>query len=836
MVQFSKFLCGSLFKYAKTYTKLPYLILLVASLQAETIGIIGGQDNDDATIYAALITSTGEITALSGNALPAGRGNIYSVAMSPSGTAIISGGDGGGDDPYVAFVSSTGVTRALTGALPAPSGGVYGVAISPSGAAIIGGQQSVDNPYVAVVSSAGFASALTGAAPSGVGAIKSVAITPSGNGIIGGSDNGSPGITIPYAALVSSTGFATPLTGVALPSLGLIDTVAIAPSGAAIIGGIDNNTSNPYVALVSSTGVATFPIGSALPSGQGIIQSVAIAPSGAAIIGGQQESNLPYVALISPAGATIALTGPALPSGTGMINSVAIAPSGAAIIGGMDNGGSPYAALVSSTGMTTLLTGPALPQGLGEIFSVAIAPSGIAIIGGQDNNTDPYVAIVSSTGMTLALTGPAFPQGGGSILSTAIILSLLVPTTSLSGNNLIYANYINEFASQNVFFFIPSILDGTYASALESAAPTRNAISMYTASNNLFNLTTSFSIHIRDQWASRIRNREEKTVQTSEASASIQINDWKSDNNLLASQTYPNSEREQKDELNKKDKSPYTIWFDTVGLLAYQKAQQQTPAFNPSTIGGILAFDAMIGENSQVGGGAAYLFTHIHEKQGAGQSNINQEDVFVYASWDNQRFYIDGMILAGPVQISQARKIQMTGFNFQSSSKPNGWQLIPHLELGWNQNHLYQAFDFSLNLFAMLDWANAWQGRYKEKGDGPFNIEQKAHYASLLRTEVGLRIYETIFFEQGNLIFQEKASYVNTQSFGMGKVNAFLVGFPGLFTVETLSSAQNLGVGQFAMMFQPKNGCYPSSTVFYQGEFGVQYQSHQVNLEFAWCF
>jgi uncharacterized protein with beta-barrel porin domain len=272
--------------------------------------------------------------------------------------------------------------------------------------------------------------------------------------------------------------------------------------------------------------------------------------------------------------------------------------------------------------------------------------------------------------------------------------------------------------------------------------------------------------------------------------------------------------------------------------LAYQKPQNQTPDFNPSTIGAILAFDAKVSENSCVGGGASYLFTHIHEKQGAGQSNINQEDVFVYGSWDNRRFYIDGVLIAGPVQIRQVRNISMTGFDFTSSSRPNGWQLLPHLELGYNKIHLNQAqnFQYAVNPFAILDWANAWQGSYKEKGDGPFNAGQKSHYASLLRMELGMRIYETIAFNCWNLIFQEKGTYVYTQSFGMGKVNAFLVGSPGSFTVETLTSSQNLGVAQFAMIFEPLNARYPTSTIFYQGEFGTQYKSHQVNIEFAWSF
>ena len=136
----------------------------------------------------------------------------------------------------------------------------------------------------------------------------------------------------------------------------------------------------------------------------------------------------------------------------------------------------------------------------------------------------------------------------------------------------------------------------------------------------------------------------------------------------------------------------------------------------------------------------------------------------------------------------------------------------------------------------MVDWANAWQGSFKEKGTSPFNVGQKPQHSSLLRSEVSLRMYETVFFDAWDLIFQEKAGYVNVHSFGAGKVNAFLVGSPGTFTVTTLTGSQNLGVAEFAMIFAPHASGYPTGTIFYQGEFGSKYQSHQVALEVAWRF
>jgi hypothetical protein len=150
--------------------------------------------------------------------------------------------------------------------------------------------------------------------------------------------------------------------------------------------------------------------------------------------------------------------------------------------------------------------------------------------GGEVHN-NAYAALVSSTGVITPLTG-AIPIGIGQINSVAIILPFLsnIPTGSLTGNNLIFANYINEFAPEDAFYFVPAVLDGTLNAALQRAAPTQNAFSFYTASYNLFYLSTSFETHFRNQHSSRIRISREKTVQTS---ASSNTNDYESEDQLL---------------------------------------------------------------------------------------------------------------------------------------------------------------------------------------------------------------------------------------------------------------------------------------------------------------
>lgn len=810
------------------------LVSLTGLAFADNVAIIGGIDLFDAApAYGALVTSAYQVIPLVFSGDMATNGFIASVAMNASGNSLIGGQvQLGASPPYAALVSPSGeLTPLIFSGVVALHGNMASVAINNAGNGIIGGRDTTGPIYAALVPPSGNPlTPLIFPEPAASGGIlNSVSINDSGESLIGGQV--LSGMLPAFVASVSSSGVMTPLMlpgGIA--TAGTIVSVSLNAAGNGMIGGQDLTGMQPaYAALVSTSGAVTSLTLAGGVSTSGKISSVAINDPGNGILGGQNlVDQSAYAALVSTSGTVTPLMLAGGVATNGIINSVAINPSGNGIIGGQDlTGGQPaYAALVSTSGTVTPLDLGSDMNANGVIYSVAINSVGNGIVGGWNlTGSQPgYAALVTSTGtvIPLTLTGGIATTGWINSVALPLAASLTaIPTASLSGNNLAFANYINAFAPEDAYYFIPAELDGTLNAALQSAAPTRNAVSIYTASNNLFFLTTSFAHHIRNQQA-------EKPLPPKTSIA-------------VGESELPYDELLTSLSLQKKmttKSRPFSIWFEALGAWAHQKSQHQTVGFNPTTGGAILACDRLITPRWLLGGGIAYLFTHIHEKQDQGYSDINQEEAFIYSSWDNQHFYVDMLVMGGGVQIDQVRKTKMTGFSFRSSSHPNGWQLLPHLELGFKQNVFNQAktTEFSFNPFGMVDWANAWQEGFKEKGNSPFNVDQKSSHGSLLRTEAGLRFCETLFFQSWNFTIQEKLSYVNTQSFQAGKVNAFLVGSPGAFTVETLTSAQNLGVAQLAMTFDPVNGRYPTTTLFYQGEFGSRYQSHQLNIELAWRF
>ncbi|MFZ4773436.1 MAG: autotransporter outer membrane beta-barrel domain-containing protein [Chlamydiia bacterium] len=781
------------------WCSLSSLLLISKTLDASTpFGIIGGFINSNGEIpYAGFVYSDNLITniAISPTFI---NGEINSVSMNSSGFALLGGKGTSTTDAYFAYVSTLGTLNETN--LGLTNGQINQVALNSAGLGLIGGADNGSQlAYAAAMSPSFQITPLS--LPSGFGSAVTVALNSSGYGLIGGRD---ATFNAPFAVRITPN--LNVETLILTPTLGNIAGSALNDVGQGVLVGLSDPT--PYVVMVDPNGT----IREIPPTlTQGGLYEVAINSNGKIIIGGT-DGTYHYAAFMTFDGTESPL---AVGQNLGEIITVAINSSGYGLIGGnIEN--DPYAAIVTPEGAVQPLNLNNLPT---VVRSVKLNEFGQGIIGGYNKTlVTAYAAMVFLDG-TVTPLNLGFTEGA--IISVGIPqLPVAVPSTNLTGNNLIFANYINEYAPQVVAYFVPSLLDNTLASALEYAAVTRNAASLFTATNNTFFLSTTVSSYLRRH-----------DFSTNERMSSKKVAKSKQDQ-YVADLNAP----KPKEIIREKN----TFWAEAIGAFAYQRAQNETPAFNPSSGGMILGIDRQFNDYFLAGIGFSYLFTYIHEKQNMGHSSINQEEFFIYGNCNYANLYLDGSVQGGIFQISQIRNIQITGFNFQSTSSPSGGNLIPHLELGYNYDkpEPIQNISIRLNPFVMVDWANAWQSAYTETGVGPFNAGQFSHYSALLRTEVGLRLYETWNLNSWNLTLQEKGSYVNVLVNNVGKVNAFLVGSPGSFTVETLNRPQNLGVVQVLASFHPVNAkkWIPGITAFYQGEFGSAYFSNQVNLGAHWSF
>ncbi len=382
------------------------------------------------------------------------------------------------------------------------------------------------------------------------------------------------------------------------------------------------------------------------------------------------------------------------------------------------------------------------------------------------------------------------------------------------GNTQVLAGYFLDYAPETLSFLAASIEDGTIAEAMASISPGRNTQSSASASfNNSRSAGSVVSARVKSQ----------------QANSNAKVNAQ-----LLSSLTMPGNKKVDFDQLANKQ----SFWMQGVGCFAHQGAQNQTPSYNSSTGGVILGYDRFINDYLQLGVGASYMYTSLKQGQNAGHSSVNQENIILYSALTNGYYYLDTSLTGGFFQIHQVRNVQMTGFSAQAVSNPSGYNLVPHAEIGFNleRNKPKWVNGITFNPFVMLDWASTWQNGFSESGAAPFNMGQTAQYSSILRTELGMRLTETVAFKHFDLILQEKGSYVNMQLFGVGTNTGFIVGSPGFFTLDALYSQLGLGAVQLVVVLEPHNTRYPSIDAVYQGEFSYIYMSNQCSLGLTWRF
>jgi autotransporter-like protein len=498
-----------------------------------------------------------------------------------------------------------------------------------------------------------------------------------------------------------------------------------------------------------------------------------------------------------------------------------------------------------TSGAVSFIASVPVPLG-GGLEAIALANSTTAYA--VDNSFNAYRVDLKSGISSIVNSSPI--QLGLS----DIALVLQIGTAGLHGNNLKFANYLNINAPQ---FTMPLIaLQSDIPSALEIAAPTRNAIFTFAAQTTQISFGQVVTDHLGQKRWGKAWNRGE--ISSGQESGPVQSQLLFADASLTPplglqnpsppSETTP---KEIQDPATPSETAPladiqdqaappesptplphqpkslfrYSPWIAGFGQYQREHKQRQTPSFNTGTGGFVLACD-FFGASPELmlGSGVAYAHTHVHEDDGFGHATIDQGALMFYAAWEHRDYYFNMELWGSGYHAKNVRVINLPGVVPGSAvSSTNGWQLTPHLEVGYD----YKDDWLCIEPFTVIDWVACWEQGFQEHGAGKLNMGQKGRFCSLLRNEWGLRFNETLSYEWGVLTFREKGSYAYQKAFHTGTLTAFLVGSPGSFVVSTLTGAQNLGVVELESLFVPFNKKYPYGTVSYQGEFGSRYQSHQ---------
>lgn len=649
-----------------------------------------------------------------------------------------------------------------------PTGHIFRVAMNQSNEGLIGGTSGLD-AYAAFATPNGTLTPITGLMVPGE--IYTVAINQSGAGIIGG---GGYLANVPYAALVAPDGSKIELTDV--PASGLIYGVAIDDSGVGIIGG-SGPSSSAYAALVSPAGVLTPLVG--LPSTGGIFWT-ASNPSGQKFIGGYDTATI-YAAFVNPTGSVTPVSGFPL----GQAYAVRLNALGNGIVGGKSLD-LPYAAFVSSAGEVTTIKG--LPSTTGIIYNVALNDSGTGLIAGF-STTGPYGAFVDPEGVLTPLVG--LPSGTGFLDGIALDNSGI----ALVGGSSSDVPYLAVAAPNGALTYFSGLpaegeINSIASHVFEQLIP-KNINLLDSWVNTQFTFTNVLNQHCLDQQRSRYQAFCECCC---------------------------DSECEKVS----------TFWIAPFGSYIREKAHHERPDFSNKIAGVLAGYDYKGISDVVLGGAIGYAFNKTHYRQDLGNNSINQESLVVYASLNKPCFYANLALWGGAFQASNQRR---TFNSITSKSSPYGWNLCPHLELS-TPIALTSCQRYVIDPFVTLDWANNWQQHFKERGASGLNLTLRDLHISVLRSEIGLRLFETFHYGWGRLVLEQKGSYVNRITTNRGRGRVRFVGAGSAFNVKTITPYErNLGVVQVHLECVPASLSDVYASIDYQGEFGASFQSNALTLE-----
>ena len=404
-----------------------------------------------------------------------------------------------------------------------------------------------------------------------------------------------------------------------------------------------------------------------------------------------------------------------------------------------------------------------------------------------------------------------------------IPFSAQIDTGGLTGNNLRFANYLNENAPNETRQLFSSFEGSELTNALESASPARNALPTFIADWGLLFVSHLLSNHLS---IDRLENYQESEVLSMNESA-------RNPEVLIASTNFSIAASKPNIQLHRPPTpvNKSAVWVEFFGGFAHQKSQKQNAAFSVDT-GGVMTAAEHRWSQLLLGGGLSYVYNYSPEEQHRGNSKINQGIGVVYAEWILSNFYTNLFFSGAYSHVNKQRHIKFRGFNATASSSHNLWQLMPHIEVGGEFRWSY----FTLEPFVTADWAYSWKEKYTERGAPRLNTTHYRQRGSYLCNEVGFRFYEKIRYSWGNLSFVEKLSYGRRQPFHTGSTVSNLVGSRGKFTQYSLIGTQNTGIGQLEVIYCPIKESLPKCTLGYQGEFSTGFRGHEVFLTIKMVF
>ncbi len=461
----------------------------------------------------------------------------------------------------------------------------------------------------------------------------------------------------------------------------------------------------------------------------------------------------------------------------------------------------------------------------------------------RTNHTYPFLTATSIAGSFGSIT--SLPGYYANVIQTSTQMTLqLSPLSmigvgvSLSGNQQALLSYLLTQslvpAFQLLLQDLASLTPEQLQIALNRISPARNEAAPYFANQTAFAMGSISLTRLKDK---RIMGPRGDNISSSLSALYLE----KSENLLALAENGSNlplsaSESEMNNPAGRARTAAaatsdhYSVWVSGFGDFISQHGMHSNPKIRDTASGAVLGLDYYGEQNGLFTLSTGYLHNQITEVEYSGGGSSEGAVLSLYGTGYIGNGYIEGGALGGYNHFSMHRNINISGPNpifEKAKSSFNDWVVMPHLGAGYDWKMCWGIIE----PFASLDWAVSFQPTYTEKGASILNAKIKSQTPSILRSQVGLNIYETWENNKFLCIFEQSASYVN-KAFFRTKMHTSLPsttagGVPGSITLLTYDRTLNLGsVGAEIFYKHKPSGFFLSAD--YQGEFGSGYWSNDI--------
>jgi autotransporter-associated beta strand protein len=411
---------------------------------------------------------------------------------------------------------------------------------------------------------------------------------------------------------------------------------------------------------------------------------------------------------------------------------------------------------------------------------------------------------------------------------------------SLSPNQRAVLSYLLAFQSvpalHSLFQGLAALSPDQLRAALDSISPARNAASTFFSNQVAFDIEKISLSRLRDgRILGRIGERKETKLSAALATKSETLLAMNSETVMflppVADDEVMRPAGRSRTAAAKSDRMSF--WTTGFGDFLSQAGQNSNPHIHDTASGAVLGFDYYGAKNGLFTISAGYLHNNITEGRHAGSGTSNGAVLSIYSTGYLGNSYLEAGALGGYNRFDMQRRVTYGGptpFNGLAKSSYNNWVAVPHLGGGYDWMMKWGVVE----PFASLDWAVSFQESYREKGASPLNMKSRSQTPNILRSQVGLNVYETWDNETSTFIFEQSGSYVNKAFFHTNMNSAIVIaptavpaGAPSSFTVLTYDKTLNLGSVGLELFYKHKrSGFFLSGN--YQGEFGSRYMSNEV--------